>query len=641
MNYFRSLCEIYFSVALLIMIGALFVSRFWPNLRPHAKLQLSRILFAACLFSPLAVRLTEPSPAPLKETFKSLDDWTEQSKSQAAEKDFQLDIDPSTHQSFRLTSVHILTYLVLAWSVGFLWRCRRFVKDLKKTHLILHKAWTHHVIGLLHVKISDQCQIPFSVRMFKRAYIVLPISMLGDPVSIKIAVAHEGQHHRQGDCLFAYFFEAVSILFFWTPGMGRWRRVFGELQEFSCDEALIGHQSIAAHDYGRCLFEVAQAVMSDTNAFRRNIACVVGMADGSGKKELNILTRRIAMLSEYQSVGQRRMVLRSIMITLSIGTTLCAAYTARAAMAPPALETVDTSFLDPKLQEIATTEINAAVRRHKATSGAIALADAKTGRILAFAELRTNDQMESWITRTFTPASTIKPFVAAAAIEAGVAHEGKTYDCRQPHVIDGRKFTNYEDGFKNLTVTEALVKSVNICFIKMAQETGAEAVKTVMQRFGFQISNDVAVTSFGQSLPLAELAVGESTPVVTLATMTKAFATLANDGHSTDQKTVVSATTAKSIQNMLIAAVKEGTGKNASLPHLAVAGKTGTLTARPPLGSGEQQSNFGLFGGSIAAKHVTLAAYVVIEGSRINAAGGSSAAPVFREVMRRSLDVLQ
>lgn len=54
--------------------------------------------------------------------------------------------------------------------------------------------------------------------------------------------------------------EAIRIIFFANPGVTRWQKVLTELQEFSCDEVLVGQPRFSAHDYGQCLFQVVQTV---------------------------------------------------------------------------------------------------------------------------------------------------------------------------------------------------------------------------------------------------------------------------------------------------------------------------------------------------------------------------------------------
>ncbi|MCX6124960.1 MAG: M56 family metallopeptidase, partial [Proteobacteria bacterium] len=167
-------------------------------------------------------------------------------------------------------------------------RSTRFIRDLVKVRAILRNSQTLRRHGRLNVKVSDRCLVPFSVNWLGRSYIVLPVSMMSSAEDMRIAVAHEGQHHRQGDCVFAYIIECVSILCPGNPGVARGRNVFTELQEFSCDEALVGRQIVTPHVYGRCLLKVAQIASQGLGPNRHEFACAIGMAQSCGNSETSI-----------------------------------------------------------------------------------------------------------------------------------------------------------------------------------------------------------------------------------------------------------------------------------------------------------------------------------------------------------------
>lgn len=131
------------------------------------------------------------------------------------------------------------------------------LKARQQLNEILNNAWSFKKIGRVSVLISDVCRTPFSYRSFTRAYVVLPDYLLGSPQNIKLALAHELQHHRQQDTLSVYLLFTVNALCFFNPLVYGWRSWIGELQEFACDEALLGRRA-NAQAYARCLIEVAE-----------------------------------------------------------------------------------------------------------------------------------------------------------------------------------------------------------------------------------------------------------------------------------------------------------------------------------------------------------------------------------------------
>lgn len=353
------------------------------------------------------------------------------------------------------------------------------------------------------------------------------------------------------------------------------------------------------------------------------------------------------MLSKYQSPLPARMLFRSALACMFVIAPICGAYAGHGTFANVNPDSLDATSLDPRIQKIAEQEIEDAVTRYKATSGAVIIADPKSGRILAFAETRTDDKSESWRSRVFVPASTIKPFVVAAAIQAGVATESKKYDCRGPYDVAGTKFTNHDQTFTDLTVTQAVAKSANVCMIKIAQDTGSTRMRKSLARFGFDTDSHRHSDS-SDALQLAKIvALGEGIPV-TLGTMVRAYSILANKGRLPSYETVVSDATAASVQRTMIAAVEHGTARRAAITGVSVAGKTGTLVDETNVrieAVGDSFRHLGLFAGYAPAPNPRFVSFVIIEDGRRaddddqKSGGGVLAAPVFREVVRKSLEL--
>jgi peptidoglycan glycosyltransferase len=98
-----------------------------------------------------------------------------------------------------------------------------------------------------------------------------------------------------------------------------------------------------------------------------------------------------------------------------------------------------------------------------------------------------------------------------------------------------------------------------------------------------------------------------------------ATATLANP---------VSSDTAAKVTNMMIAVVQRGTGTPAQLPHVIVAGKTGTATN--PLGR-----SHAWFVAFAPALHPRVAVAIVVENVGY---GATYAAPIARDVLKTALE---
>ncbi|TAL34848.1 MAG: PBP1A family penicillin-binding protein [Alphaproteobacteria bacterium] len=183
------------------------------------------------------------------------------------------------------------------------------------------------------------------------------------------------------------------------------------------------------------------------------------------------------------------------------------------------------------------------------------------------------------------PGSAFKPFVYLAALEAGYDPENKLLDA--PITSGPYKPHNYDDRyFGEVTLTEALARSLNTATVRLLQDVGIAALIDVAQRFNFPH-------------PFApELATGLGADETTLLDMTNAYAMIANGGYSIWPYAVLSIEDSEgnvlyehedvtharmfsgrdiaALDGMLVQVVAQGTGQAAQLSRGHVAGKTGT-----------------------------------------------------------------
>jgi beta-lactamase regulating signal transducer with metallopeptidase domain/beta-lactamase class D len=631
--------EIIVCMNFLFMVGALFIRKMLFTQKPAYQLLLVRFLFLSCIFSPIEIQFVNlpqksiftrvPSNIIRESSYHSIQNKIHESLNEVS-------ISVSSKQNIEMTYVYLI--LATLFLAGLLYRTYKIVKDINKTKSLIDSAQPYKKHGKITIRISDQCVVPFSIRLIKTSYIILPVSILHSSINTKLAILHEGQHHRQGDCLWAYLIEFTRIIFWFNPAINYWHKNFQELQELACDETLVSKNRVSAYDYGSCLFNLTQVASQYLNAHHQHNACTAQMVF-SHKNETSLITRRICMLSKYKNERLSKPMFGSILAisALSIIVPLSTAYATKGLISQGIkIDSIDTSSVDPEIQNSAIKEITIAVNKSHAKSGAIVIADARTGKIVAFAEAGKASESNSWRSRVFNPASTIKPFIAAAAIDAGVASSLTIIDCHESYQIDGKRFRNNNSKMGNISIADAMANSVNTCAIKLAQETGSSKTRQILTRFGFDM-NAAWDANNSDALNLANAAMGSSIPV-TLKTLTNAFTILANKGHFVHPNSgnVISEETANSVTHLLEKAVSDGTGKRAVISNVLVAGKTGTL-------SNEMQTeNLALFAGYVPSHFPRYVSIVVIENAQVNdslskANGGNTAAPVFRKVLEKSL----
>lgn len=183
------------------------------------------------------------------------------------------------------------------------------------------------------------------------------------------------------------------------------------------------------------------------------------------------------------------------------------------------------------------------------------------------------------------PGSAFKPFVFLAALEAGRTPATKVVDAEVTYRgWTPANFSQKHEG--EMTMAEALAKSVNTVAVRLCLEVGPETVARAARRMG--IVSDLS--------PVPSLALGTSE--VTLSELVSAYVPFATGGRKAVAHGVtriatidgdvlyersgsglgnaISADAAGAMNRMLIKSIREGTGKAAALANRPSAGKTGT-----------------------------------------------------------------
>ena len=149
-------------------------------------------------------------------------------------------------------------------------------------------------IHSVNIYINQDTHVPFSFWLPGRNNVVLPASLLSQP-GFRIALLHELQHHRQRDTRWVYLMWFLRLAFFLNPIIHVWNRWLCEVQEFACDEALVGQHKVDSRAYASCLIQVAETALG----FERQPICAVGLMFNT---ERTTLKRRIrTMLNEKKS----------------------------------------------------------------------------------------------------------------------------------------------------------------------------------------------------------------------------------------------------------------------------------------------------------------------------------------------------
>ncbi|MEO6867681.1 MAG: penicillin-binding protein 2 [Gaiellales bacterium] len=319
--------------------------------------------------------------------------------------------------------------------------------------------------------------------------------------------------------------------------------------------------------------------------------------------------------------------------------------------------------------------------------GAIVAIEPSTGRVLTMASAPTFDPMDVMrdfdavaanegalfnraTQASYPPGSTFKVVTAAAALEDGLSPDHTFKGGSEFKTTGGaiRNFAGASYGPHDLTT--ALTKSINVSFAELGVQLGDTKLRDQMERFGFfskpplyglpgaEVRASGMTGTDGKPLPAtmgfdeARTAIGQDKLTVTPLQMALVTAAIANKGivpeptliekvqragggatverlRTKPWRTAISPETARELGAMMENVVREGSGTQAALQGIDVAGKTGT--ADTPSG------NLVWFIAYAPANRPKVAIAVAVERQSSGMTGGDVAAPIARSVIEALL----
>ncbi len=335
---------------------------------------------------------------------------------------------------------------------------------------------------------------------------------------------------------------------------------------------------------------------------------------------------------------------------------------------PKAGENIHLS-IDKRLQYIAYSELKKAVIKHDALSANLVILDAFTGEVLAmvnYPAFNPNDYTKSTadkyknlaITDIFEPGSTIKPFIAAAALKTKEFHPQSLVNTAPGSMRIGRARIRDVRNFGELDLAGVIKKSSNVGIVKIALQIEKESLWETLSDFGFGEKTGSGFPGEGHShlpffsewtkLTQATLSFGYGLSATSLQ-LAQSYALFANKGYlkpvslyrvdvAPKGKQVLSEEISIAVLSMMEKVVsREGTAFKAAIPGYRVAGKTGTMK-KPAPGGYFDDKYLSVFAGVVPVSRPRLVGVVYFDEPSNGAYyGGEVAAPVFSRVMSEAL----
>ena len=334
--------------------------------------------------------------------------------------------------------------------------------------------------------------------------------------------------------------------------------------------------------------------------------------------------------------------------------------------------------IDAKVQFYAYQRIRDAVAEHKAKAGSVVVLDVQTGEILALANVptyRPDDRRNLTgaqlrnraLTDTFEPGSTMKPIIAAWALETGRVRPDTIISTAPGRMTLDGSTINDAHAHGDLTVAEVIQKSSNVGTVKLAMQMQPREMWELFSAVGLgqkpQIDFPGAVTgrlrpykswrrieqatmSYGYGLSASLFQIAQSYTIFATDGEYVPMSLLAHDpvqraGHVSRSARVISPESARAVRQMLqMAAGPGGTAPLAQTVGYSVGGKSGTARKQEGRGYASNKYRSWFVGIAPISQPRIVVAVMVDEPSNGNYYGGAVAAPVFSQVVQQTLSRL-
>ncbi len=244
------------------------------------------------------------------------------------------------------------------------------------------------------------------------------------------------------------------------------------------------------------------------------------------------------------------------------------------------------------------------------------------------------------------PGSTMKPLaVYTAALEEGYTSTSMLKD--EPMVFEDYAPENYSRTFQGeVSMYEAVVKSLNVPAVWLLNEIGLEKGMTSLEKFGIPLEKEDHYLG---------IALGGMSKGVSPLQMAEAYSVFANGGkrkdshlitkivgptgntiakHNSETTRVTSKKVAKEMSSMLLGVVESGTGQGAQIPGIQLAGKTGsTQLPYPDINGTKDQWFVGYTPELVGA--VWLGYDKTDRQHYLSSSSSETAVPLFKKIMER------
>lgn len=339
--------------------------------------------------------------------------------------------------------------------------------------------------------------------------------------------------------------------------------------------------------------------------------------------------------------------------------------------------------IDKSVQYIAETAIEKAAKEFEAKRAFVVVMSPKTGAVFAIAQypfFDPNNHREFnssiWRNRAvsdqFEPGSTLKTFLAAAALKSQKCDINTIFFCENGSYNIGRNRIHDTHSHGWLTLLKIIKFSSNIGSTKVIEEIGKKNYEITLRNFGFgrktgidypgetkgMLANsnkwtniDASAISFGQGVSVSAMQLAAALSAIAnkgllykpyiLKAVTDENGNIIKKTEPEFIRRVISEKASVKLAKIMHAVTQEGgTGVNAAINGYLVCGKTGTAQKIDKDGKYAKNRYIASFIGFAPAEDPEITVVVVVDEPRKQHYGGIVAAPVFKEIVFKTLNYL-
>ncbi len=337
--------------------------------------------------------------------------------------------------------------------------------------------------------------------------------------------------------------------------------------------------------------------------------------------------------------------------------------------------------LDLSLQTILEEELQKALVRYQPLTISAIILNPRNGAVLALSTLPSyNPNFECQridscmrnrsLTDLHEPGSTFKVVAATLLLERGIADPKTLVDCNPGYVVFYGDTIRDAHSFGILTFKEVIAHSSNVGIIRLTDNLNLVDFYQHICKFGFlgrtgielrgEAKGNLLDPTSWTATTRPTVAIGQSVST-TLLQMCMAFAAIANKGVAVQPtilygirypdgrfeknpvlplRRIISEKTANTVTDCLVEAVETGTGTQAKIDGLTIAGKTGT-GQKPNLEEGGYWDDkfYSSFVGYFPVENPEYLIMIALDEPQGLHAGGSTAAPIFKRIAEKIMRI--